>query len=210
MIHAGGESSRLHDRVLLRAGADPARYRGYFGCPAVRACFPYANCRDGRQTCGAPGQADSRQRKPAAFVRREKSRRPFPLSFRRRGKAARNGSPMLPRTSVSMPRPPSKRCISASAGLREPSPSFAAAPVPDERRHCLPVRSSMFLTGGRRQLPLRRAPSRRPAREPWATGTNPSNRVRQRPRSARRGRAPEAAAIASKRSCAARKPSFAS
>ena len=134
----------------------------------------------------------------------------FSAFFPAARETVRDGSPMSPRISVSMPRPPLKRCISASAGLREPSLSFAAAPVPDERRRCSPVRSSMFLTGRRRQLSLRRAPIRRPAQEPWATGANPLNRVRQRPRSARRGRAPEAAAKASKRSCAAKKAIFAS
>ena len=81
MIHAGGESARRHNWILLRARAYRARYRGYFGYPAFRACLPYANCRDGRQKCGATRQASSRQRQFAAFIRREKSRRSFPLSF---------------------------------------------------------------------------------------------------------------------------------
>ena len=100
VIHAGGESSRLHDRVLLRAGADPARHRECFGCAPVRACFPYADCGVSRQARGAPGRADSRQRKPAAFVGRQEFSQAFPSFFWGPREAARNGSPMLPRTSV--------------------------------------------------------------------------------------------------------------
>ena len=90
--------------------------------------------------------------------------------------ACRHGSPMLPQISISMRRPSSKRCIFTSAAWSAPSLFSAAAPVPEECRRCLSPQSSMFSTGRRRQLSLRRAPPRQSIWAPHATPTNPSSR----------------------------------
>src|ERR1019366_1943375 len=79
----GGESARRYIWIFPQAWAVAERHRGYFGYSAVRACSPYANCRDGRQICVATGTTGSRQQKLAVFIRRENPRRPLSLSFQR-------------------------------------------------------------------------------------------------------------------------------